>query len=418
MISEFLNQIIELIEKKIGLKPKSVSFLIWEWVLKERMKLCNLSTYEDYYKRLQMSPHEVQELVELIVVPETWFFRDKSVFEFLTSLIHEKKIQNGPLKVLSVACSTGEEPYSIAMTLLAAGLAPKDFMVDALDISKKSLTKAEIGIYGKNSFRGKELDYRDVYFDHTSEGYAIKEDVKQHVHFYFGNILDKTPFDAHSYPLIFCRNVLIYLDTVAQERTFKQLKSFLAPGGYLIVGPAEMQIARNAGFEPVHFPRAYAFTLEQKEEKPVEEKPRPIQAKGTRQRLLQKLCAPFAFADLPPSAEAPAMIQVAPSIQGSDTKTLMLEEALKLANGGFFEEASSVCFKFMHQYGANPDIYYLLGLIQHAIGDEVKAEEFFHKTVYLRPSHYEALVYLALLHEKKGEFNKAELFRKRAQKNL
>lgn len=418
MISEFLNPIIELIEQKIGLKPKSVSFLIWEWVLKERMTLCNLSTYEDYYKRLQMCPHEVQELVELIVVPETWFFRDKSAFEFLTSLINEKKMQARPLKILSVACSTGEEPYTIAMTLLGAGLKRKDFMVDALDISKKSLTKAEIGIYVKNSFRGKELDYRDVYFDRTNEGYAIKDHVKQHVHFYFGNILDKTPFDAHSYSLIFCRNVLIYLDAKAQKRTFKQLKSLLAPNGYLLVGPAEMQIARNAGFEAVHFPRAYAFTLEQKKEKSEEENLRHAHVKGTRQRLLQKLCAPFAFADLPPSEESPAMIQVTPPLQGSDTKTLMLEEALKLANGGFFEEASRVCFKFMNQYGASPDVYYLLGLIQHAIGDEVKAEEFFHKTVYLRPSHYEALVYLALLHEKKGEFNKAELFRKRAQKNL
>jgi chemotaxis protein methyltransferase WspC len=410
MVSDYLNQIIHLIEKKLGLKPNSVSFLIWEWALKERMTLCNLLTYEDYLKKMQMSPHEIQELIELIVVPETWFFRDKGSFEFLASLFHPLKVQSHLFKTLSLACSTGEEPYSIAMTLFEAGLSRKDFTVDAMDVSKKSLIRAELGVYEKKSFRGRDLNYRDQYFTKTREGYEIKDVIKEQVHFYYANILDnKMLFDAHSYQVIFCRNLFIYLNSQAQAVVFDKIRSLLAPGGFLIVGPAETELARQAGFKPIHYARAYTFTLEV----PAKQKKQPEgKEKKTDHHFVQSVSA----APMPPAASSARVISS--SFEEKDPKTQLLQEAAQLADEGRFEDCSQLCFRFIHQYGVHPTIYYLLGLIQHALGNARKAEEYFQKTVYLKPSHYEALVYLALLFEKKGDFDKAELYRKRAQKNL
>lgn len=264
MNSEFLNQAIHLIESKYGLKPNVTGFQTWNEVLKERMLACNLSSFDDYLLQLQMSPEEEQELVERIMIPETWFFRNKEAFEFLSLVAKESQFKPSFLKVLSLACSTGEEPYSIAMALFDAGLAKQDFIIDAIDINKKALIKAQIGLYGSNSFRGKDLSYRNRYFDETKEGDVIKDIVKGQVHFYYGNILDeRLAFDFPFYQVIFCCNLLIYLNQEARQSVLDCIKDLLAPNGVLIVGAAETQIIRNAGFVSSQFANPCAFTLKQ-----------------------------------------------------------------------------------------------------------------------------------------------------------
>jgi chemotaxis protein methyltransferase WspC len=405
-----LNQIIHLVESRLGLKPHSTRVSKWEQVVEERMTLLDLSTYEDYWKWLSESQDEVQELIEHIIIPETWFFRDKGAFNFVSQWIAQTQNQTSLFRVLSLACSTGEEPYSIAMTFLEAGLSRQGFFIDAIDISKKALAKALLGIYGKYSFRGKDLSYRDKYFDKTSIGYAIKDQVKEPVRFYYGNVLNDQIFlNAQFYHLIFCRNLLIYLNRDAQLSVLNCIKSLLVPQGILIVSPAEAQIASSAGFMPAQVSYTYALKI------------RPnLQTQS--KRIAQMSSVVFTPKPLPsvpsePKVELPSPIPL-PSSQKEDPKNLLLQEAITLADAGAFEESMQLCFKFIYQYGAHPEVYYLLGLIHQALRQEEKAEDFFQKAVYLRPSYYEALICLALLYEKKGDLRRAELFRQRARKNV
>ena len=127
---------------------------------------------QTYLRRLQTSLAELEELIELVVVPETWFFSDRKPFTFLEHYVKSEWLpnrNNGILRLLSIPCSTGEEPYSLAMLLLNAGLTPDKFRIDAVDISKKALLKATNAVYNQNSFRGEDLPQRERYFQQTAD---------------------------------------------------------------------------------------------------------------------------------------------------------------------------------------------------------------------------------------------------------
>lgn len=264
MDSKYLNQIIKLVESKIGLKPQVIHLSMWEEMLKKRMDHCKLCNEEAYLNFLIQSPDELQACIEQVVIPETWFFRDKKVFDFLACHADQMKGQDSVLKILSLACSTGEEPYSIAMTLFKAGFSKNEFLIDALDISKEALVKARRGIYNKNSFRNKEVSERDCYFHQINTGYVLKDQIKAQVHFYCRNIIsDQLSIDSQSYHWIFCRNLLIYLNPEAQINTLNRIKNLLASQGVLIVSSAEAQIAQKSGFVSASPSLLCAFSLGQ-----------------------------------------------------------------------------------------------------------------------------------------------------------
>lgn len=413
MKREDIQEIIQLVERKIGLKPNSVSSLIWDWVVTERMNRCHIYTVKEYLQLLNTSASELQELVELVVIPETWFFRDGGSFDFLAYFMkHRWPSVNKSIKILSIPCSTGEEPYSIAITLLELGLPHLQIKIDAGDISNKALIRAKAGIYGKNSFRGEDQHYHRQYFEKIDEGYRVDKSIKDLVTFHPCNILsNQVPFEDASYSFIFCRNLLIYLDELSQQKVFALIQRLLAPNGFLVVGPAEAQLVRNAGFIPDLFPFAYAFSLlpslttevskgfesfsQSDFEQLIDE------MKQTQQKSLQ--------------LKKEARVPIRESEQVMD-KNLWISKVQELADSGNFKDAEKSCIAYLNKYGVHPHVYYLLGLIYHARGSEQQAEEFFQKTIYLQPDHYEALIYLALLTEKKGEWQKAELFHQRAKK--
>jgi chemotaxis protein methyltransferase WspC len=117
---------------------------------------------------------------------------------------HRKNI----LRLLSVPCSTGEEPYSITMSLLNSGWQIDKFTVHAVDISRRSLERANNGVYTEHSFRGKDLGYRSQYFKKQNRSYVINESIRQKVHFHNGNILNPLFMEGLGlFDIIFCRNV-------------------------------------------------------------------------------------------------------------------------------------------------------------------------------------------------------------------
>ena len=149
------QKIAELLEQTIGLNISSIGDSSFQRVLSIRMRALGIGDAKAYYDKLTVSFGELRKLVEEVTVPETWFFRDQEPFIFLTEHIldSEKSHARSTYRILSLPCSTGEEPYSIAMTLLEAGLNPLNFFIDAVDVSERVLTKARKGVYGRNSFR-------------------------------------------------------------------------------------------------------------------------------------------------------------------------------------------------------------------------------------------------------------------------
>src|ERR1700761_8384985 len=139
---------------------------VWDRVHATQADAASEGDLETYWQLLNASRDERQALVELIVVPETWFFRDREAFVALARLANERLVREPShvLRVLSAPCSSGEEPYSIAMALFDAGIGPERFSIDAVDISERALEVARRGVYGRNSFRGRALEFRERHF--------------------------------------------------------------------------------------------------------------------------------------------------------------------------------------------------------------------------------------------------------------
>jgi len=218
-----VEAIASLLSKRVGFDAKIIGDRKLSKAIQARQRLCDLPDISAYCKALQQSPEEFDQLVEQLVVPETWFFRDRNPFDFLIKFVRSEwlpKSGGSKLQVLSVPCSTGEEPYSIAIALLEAGLNINQFSVDAVDISQQALDRARQAIYSKNSFRGADWVDRNRYFQLTNDRYTVCPNVRNAVKFRQGNLLNelaliKIGLVRTKYDIIFCRNLLIYLENSA-----------------------------------------------------------------------------------------------------------------------------------------------------------------------------------------------------------
>ena len=147
------------LKRRIGLDVASVGPAIIERAVRQRCTALKVVDNDLYWQHLISSEDEQQALIESVIVPETWFFRYPESFATLGRLATKRLADMGSrrtLRILSLPCSTGEEPYSIAMALFDAGLSAHQFSVQALDVSPYSVQKAQRAQYGKNSFRGRE----------------------------------------------------------------------------------------------------------------------------------------------------------------------------------------------------------------------------------------------------------------------
>ncbi|NES19534.1 MAG: protein-glutamate O-methyltransferase CheR, partial [Symploca sp. SIO3E6] len=252
-----------LLRTKIGFDPKIIGSSTIAKAVRQRQLACSLPDVSAYLRQLQTSSQELSELIEQVVVPETWFFRHQEAFSFLSHYVKSEWLPIHPysrLRVLSIPCSTGEEPYSTAITLIEAGLAPDKFNIDAIDISHQVILKAIRGVYSNNSFRGKKLAFRERYFQQTVEGYQLCNLVKKTVNFLQGNLLNPLFLAKRGkYDVIFCRNLLIYFEPAARKRAVDILTSSLTTRGLLFVGCAETGQMITNGFVSVKQPFTFAY---------------------------------------------------------------------------------------------------------------------------------------------------------------
>jgi chemotaxis protein methyltransferase WspC len=415
------------LKNRIGLDVASVGEAIIERAVRQRCISAKAQDHDAYWQLLMGSADEQQALIEAVIVPETWFFRYPESFGTLGKLAATRLAQlNGvrPLRILSLPCSTGEEPYSIAMALFDAGLQPQQFKIEAVDISPMSLQRARQGVYGKNSFRGSDLGFRERYFSHVDEGYRVEDRVRERVSFQVGNLLDPGLLVAQSaYDFVFCRNLLIYFDVDTQKRGFEALKRMTRDDGVLFIGPAEGSLLGRMGMASIGIAQSFAF---RHRADPVPDQLAvmtatpvlpPLPVERSRQAMSLPPGAARARSSVRPFTAPQPLTRAAPPADVGEAATL-LDDIRRLANEGKSAEAKAACDQYLKRYEPVARVFYWLGLLSEVSGDVAGAQGFYRKALYLEPQHPEALAQLAALLAAQGDVAGARRLQERAARGV
>jgi chemotaxis protein methyltransferase WspC len=377
--------------------------------IRQRLRERQESEAEAYMARILDDEAEFADLLDLLVIPETWFFRDPQAIAHAARFAQARHARSGaPVRLLSLPCSTGEEPYTLAMALFDTGLPAQAFQVTAVDINEPSLERARRGLYGRNSFRARDLAFRERYFKPEGDRHRLAERVRDQVRFRQGNILQLGSLrDGTSFDVVLCRNLLIYFDDQTQGRALSHLAALMHDDGLLCVGSSEMVSAMRHGFVSLGVAHASALV---KRQAAAPEQPRPpTPAAPPRRKAAPR---PPAASVLPARLRArnvPASAPATPVSAGSSS----LEEAQRLADAGRSAEAETLLRQLLDEDRSQAGAHFLLALIlPDARASE--AERALRQALYLEPGHYPALCRLALICERAGRLDEAGRLRERA----
>ena len=233
--------------------------------LEPRLQALHLHRYLDYYLMLQYdASEETERLARLISNNETYFFREIRQFEalFEDGIDHlSTSAPNDEIRVLCAGCSSGEEPYTLAIYAKEHGakLFGHTFSIDAFDIDHSCLEAGRSALYRKRSLRAaSEGQIRD-HFARNGDEYELLPQYRKQVTFSHGNILDLPTYPGRGYDVIFCRNVLIYFSEPALRQAIENFAAALRPGGLLFLGHSESIIGMSPSFETIRLSRCIAY---------------------------------------------------------------------------------------------------------------------------------------------------------------
>ncbi|BCG46003.1 Chemotaxis protein methyltransferase CheR [Citrifermentans bremense] len=229
--------------------------------LLQRVTLHNLSGFREYYQFLKYDrkkEQEISDIMDLLTTNETYFFREAFQLRAFTDEIVPElaklKQRDRTLRIWSAGCSTGEEPYTIAMLLLELGCFD-GWRIDIVgsDISHRVVQHARKGVYGKASFRATEERYIKRFFTESEGGYRINDEVRELVTISQMNLFDQNRLALlGKMDVIFCRNVIIYFDETSKKKVIEAFYNTLRGGGYLLLGHSESLMNITTSFALKH----------------------------------------------------------------------------------------------------------------------------------------------------------------------
>ena len=218
--------------------------------LAKRLRSLGLDNYGEYFEILYNGRDNEQEIVNLldaISTNVTYFFREDKHFDFLVKTViaelksTKKDGLEKKIRIWSAGCSTGEEPYSLAITFAEnVALENRDFRILATDLSTNVLAHARKGVYDGERLRNVSGVLLKKYFSSSRDGsrFKVHEKLASYIKFARLNLMHDFPF-KNRFDCIFCRNVMIYFDRQTQGQLVNKFSSFLNPGGYLMIGHSE-----------------------------------------------------------------------------------------------------------------------------------------------------------------------------------
>ena len=242
-----------LIYDESGIHFSESNRTILESRLKERLRAAKLDSIGEYFNHVKRNQDELKVLLDAVTTNLTRFFRNaahwKTFENYVVPQIVERKKSGGDrtIRLWSAGCSTGEEPYTIAIELLE--LLPPGFTFEILasDLSLKSLMVAQQGFYADTRMNGVPEHYLTKYFDRKDGGYQVKEHVKQNIKFDYHNL--KNDSGKRNLDVVFCRNVLIYFDEAAQKAAVERFWEAMGPTSYLFIGHSESLFGMQTQFK-------------------------------------------------------------------------------------------------------------------------------------------------------------------------
>ena len=260
----------DFVESYCGIKMPATKKQMVEGRIRKRVRSLGLEGYGEYMDYVFSDKGEIElvNLIDVLTTNKTDFFREPSHFSFLQEKVLPHLLQQGaasstrPVKVWSAGCSTGEEPYTLAMVLAEffRGFSSDAYKITATDICTDVLKKAAEAVYGEDKVANIPYEIKKKYLlrskDRASRKVKIGKNLRSKIQFKRLNFMDdKFPLEA-DYDIIFCRNVIIYFERDVQERVLQKLLSHLKPGGFLFLGHSETIHGMTLPVETV-FPTVY-----------------------------------------------------------------------------------------------------------------------------------------------------------------
>lgn len=252
---EQFEKICNIVKTISGINLKKGKEALVKARLIKRLRHLGLKNFEQYIKFIctPEGQSEIIHMVDAITTNKTSFFREPAHFEFLKDRVL-KELKHKRLRIWSAACSSGEEPYSIAILLMEElrNISSWDVRILATDISIEMLRKAKSGIYPLEVLTNVPFELRSKYFEPVNNGqyFRIKDQVKALIHFAYLNLVGPWPMKG-PFDVIFCRNVMIYFSKETQQELVTRFYNLLKEGGYLFVGHSEGLVSIRHSFKYV-----------------------------------------------------------------------------------------------------------------------------------------------------------------------
>lgn len=230
-----LNDILHYIKREIG-----VDLFAKNSIIETKIKLfCERREIYSFRKLFESIPHDKtlrQELIDLVTVNETYFYREESQLELAVSFAQAIK----EVKILCAPCASGEEVYSLSMMLQEKGKDQYSFKITGIDINSEAIEKAQNGVFSERSLHKLEPRLKDKFFTCKDKSYQVKREYFSSINFTKINIFDYDFLNIGKYDIIFSRNMLIYFDDEFRLKTIERFATLLKPEGKLFLGHADI----------------------------------------------------------------------------------------------------------------------------------------------------------------------------------
>jgi chemotaxis protein methyltransferase CheR len=358
------------------------------------------------------TPRQLQVLASHLTIGETYFFRERKVFDALAEHVIPELMQrhrrDRQLRFWSAGCCTGEEPYSLAILLQQCIPDLQDWRISILatDINARFLQKAATGIYGEWSFRDTPASFRERYFTRTPEGrYALLPKIRQRVRFAPLNLASDTfpslATETQAMDLIFCRNTLMYFTPPQAEKAIGNLRRSLLDNGWFLVSGSESSHTLYPGFTAINFPGAILYRKNDgREPAPVWiDTPRTVEPPSF--ELADSL---YKQGDYEATSTA-LMASIAPDVAPEPPVFSLL--ARSLANQGKLQEALDCCDRWVAAAPLESSARYLRAVVLEELGNREEARRSLQQALYLQPDFVLAHFALGNLARSNGEDEQA-----------
>lgn len=266
--SEEIERLCDFLYRRTGLSLSESKRYFIDRRLEERIVATGSSSFQAYFSLLRAdADHEIEYLINSFTINETYFYREDHQLRCMTSNILSRIVEQKPpgstIRIWSIPCATGEEPYSIALWLMENWPQVDTYNIEIVgsDIDTRALKAAAEGIYGDRALMRLSQGILDRYFKTVGDGkHEIDQGLRDSIEFTRANVIDAKDMARYrDFDLIFCRNVLIYFDDASRRLAAENLYDCLRPGGYICLGHSESMSRISPLFSVCRFPDAIVY---------------------------------------------------------------------------------------------------------------------------------------------------------------